>query len=128
VRKLDVYLITKAEIMKLQQDRLEENISRLVKLSDGSGKPSAGFVDALIHSTLEKLEQPDAEVIPQRQGRFIGINWDKVMGLAAIITLVYSAGFEVLLSGLIRINSFFTFTVLIAMIVNLFVYLGGFIL
>jgi hypothetical protein len=114
--------------MKRWQTNLEENISRLIKLADDSGILSQVFADTLIHSTLEKLEQPDAEVIPRRQGRFIGINWDKVMSLAAVITLVYGAGFEVLLSGLIRINSFFTFTVLIAMIVNLFVYLGGFIL
>jgi len=114
--------------MKNKENNLEENISRLVKLSDESGTPSAGFVDNLIHSTIEKLKQPDAEVTPQRQSRFIGINWDKIMGLAAVITLFYGAGLEVLLSGLIRISSFFTFTVLIAMIVNWLVYLGGFIL
>jgi hypothetical protein len=114
--------------MKTNEDNLEKNVSRLVKLSDESSTPSAGFVDTLIHSTLEKLKQPDVEVTPQRQGRFIGINWDKVMGLAAVITLVYGAGFEVLLSGLIKISSLFTFTVLIAMIVNWLVYLGGFIL
>jgi hypothetical protein len=114
--------------MKSSENNLEENISRLVKLSDETGTPSAGFVDTLIHSTLEKLKQPDVGITPQRQGRFIGINWDKVMGLAAVVTLVYGAGFEVLLSGLIRVSSFFTFTVLIAMIVNWLVYLGGFIL
>jgi hypothetical protein len=114
--------------MKSNESNFEKNVSRLVKLSDESDTPSAGFVDTLIHSTLEKLKRPDAEITPQRQGRFIGINWDKVMGLAAVITLVYGAGFEVFLSGLIRISSFFTFTVLIAMIVNWLVYLGGFIL
>jgi hypothetical protein len=114
--------------MKSNESNLKENISRLVKLSDESGTPSAGFVNTLIHSSLERLKQPDVEVTSQRQGRFIGINWDKIMGLAAVITLIYGAGFEVLLSGLVRISSIFTFTVLIAMIVNWLVYLGGFIL
>ena len=114
--------------MKAEQDNFEQNIARLVKLAGESEQPSKAFADSVIQRALDELRPPKAESEQKQSAKFVRVNWDRVMGWAAMIAVVYGAGFEILLSNVIKINPLFTATVVVAMFVNWLVYLGGFVL
>jgi len=120
--------------MKLKNDNLlcrdslaqsDRNISRLVKLTDDSNKPSRAFTESLINNALGKLEQLKT-VKREEKNIILKVSWwEKAMGIAAMIAVVCLAGFGILVSNL---NSFFAVIVVTVMFINRFIYLGGLIL
>ncbi|UCG55779.1 MAG: hypothetical protein JSU70_13010 [Phycisphaerales bacterium] len=114
--------------MKSEHNNLEKNVSRLVKLTGDPQAPGRGFLDATMTAALEQLSGPAVAEKPENGRILAKVNFDRVMGWAAMVTVVWGAGLQLLLSNLVRINPFVAATALVAMVVNWLVYLGGFIL
>lgn len=112
--------------METEQNPLEKNISRLVKLACDSDKPSEVFTNLLIDAALHKLDEPEIKVT--QRGSFLSGNIDKIMSVAAMIAILCGAAFEILISNLVWMNSFFAATVFVTMFTNGLSYIGGLIL
>ena len=109
--------------------QLDKNVSRLVKLADDSRKPREAFVESLITNTLGELKRSVEATEHTRENILSRVNWaDKVMGIAAMITVVCGAGLSILLSFLVKMNAFVAVTVFVMMFVNWLFYLGGLVL
>lgn len=109
--------------------QLDKNMSRLLKLTGDTGKPRRAFVDSLITNTLGELNRSVAANRRARESILMKVSWpDKVMGIAAMITVVCGAGLSILLSVLVKINAFVAVAVFVVMFVNWLVHLGGLIL
>jgi len=107
----------------------EKNISRLVKLADDSNKPGRAFTKSLIDNALSELKRLRVDGRQEEKGIIVKLDWrKKAIGWAAMIAVVCSAGFSILVSYLIQINSFFAMIVLIVMFVNWLFYIGGLVL
>jgi len=107
----------------------EKNISRLVKLAGDSNKPSSAFTESLINDALSELEQSVAGSKQEEKAIIVKLDWrKKAISCAAMIVVICAAGFSILIANLVKINSFFALIVLIAMLVNWLVYIGGLIL
>jgi hypothetical protein len=106
--------------------QLDNNISRLVKLAERPDKPGKEFTESLMKDVFEELRQADSGAV-RGNGNMTVIfsHWEKV---AAMIAVVCSAGFGLLVYILAQVNSFFAAIVLISMLVNGFVYFGELIL
>jgi hypothetical protein len=109
--------------------QLDKNVSRLVKLAGDSSKPREAFVESLITNTLGELNRSVEATKRARENILSKISWsDKVMGIAAMITVVCGAGLSILLSVLVKMNAFVAVAVFVVMFVNWLVYLGGLVL
>jgi hypothetical protein len=109
--------------------QLDKNISRLVKLAGDSSKPREAFVESLITNTLGELNRSVAANRRARESILIKVSWpDKVMGIAAMITVLCGAGLSILLSVLVKLNVFVAMAVFVMMFVSWLVYLGGLVL
>lgn len=75
--------------MKFKENNLEQNISRLVKLTGDSNKPSKTFTDSLIDNAITKLEQAGTN----REHNLKGKLWIRVLSCAAVILVVCGIGF-----------------------------------
>ncbi|MHC4570603.1 MAG: hypothetical protein ACYS0C_00815 [Planctomycetota bacterium] len=107
----------------------EKNISRLVRLAGDSNKPGGAFTESLINDALSDLEQSAVGNKQEEKAIIVKLDWrKKVVSCAAMIVVVCIAGFSILISNLVKINSFFAMIVLIGMFVNWLVYIGGLIL
>ena len=53
--------------MKPENNNLENNISRLVKLAGDSNQPPKGFTDSLINQAIDELSQPDSHARTKEQ-------------------------------------------------------------
>ena len=73
--------------MKPENNNLENNISRLVKLAGDSTQPNKAFTDSLIIKAIDELSQPDAT--RERKSKFMtSKNALKIFAYAASILLV----------------------------------------
>lgn len=109
--------------------QLDKNVSRLVKLAGDSSKPREAFVESLMTNTLGELKRSVEATQRARENILRKISWpDKVMGIAAMITVLCGAGLSILVSLLVKMNAFVAVTVLVIMFVNWLVYLGGLVL
>jgi hypothetical protein len=107
----------------------DKNVSRLVKQAGDSSKPSRAFTESLANNALSELKQSGADRNQEEKGIIAKLDWRKrAIGWAAMIAVVCSAGFGILVSYLIKINSFFAMIVLTVMLANWLVYIGGLIL
>jgi hypothetical protein len=109
--------------MENKQNYLEQNVSRMIRLASDSTEPDPVFTESLINSALQELGRTDTGPAP-----LLGINIDRVMKAAAMITIVCGAGFELLLAGLAWGNTYIASAVTITMLANGFAYIGGLIL
>ena len=112
--------------METEQNILEKNISRLVKLAGDSDKPGQAFTNSLIEAALHKVNEPEMKVM--QWGPFLSGNIDKVMSIAAMIAILCGAAFEILISNLVWMNTAFAATVFVTMFTNGLSYIGGLIL
>ena len=109
--------------------QLDKNISRLVRLSSGTSEPRSAFVQSLVSNALGELKRSVAATKRTRESILTKVSLpDKVMGIAAMITVVCGAGLSILLSALVKINAFVAVAVFVVMFVNWLVYLGGLVL
>lgn len=107
----------------------DKNISRLVKLTGDAIKPSRVFTESLIDNALSELKRFRVDRRQGEKGIIVKLDWrKKAIGCAAMIAVVCGAGFGILVSCLMQINSFFAMIVLIVMFVNRLFYIGGLIL
>ena len=107
----------------------DKNISRLVKLTGDPIKPGRAFTESLIDNALSELKRLRVDGRQKEKGIIAKLDWrKKAIGWAAMIAVVCSAGFGILVSYLIQINSFFAMIVLIVMFVNWLFYIGGLVL
>ena len=107
----------------------EKNISRLVKLAGDSNKPGSAFTESLINNALTELKQSAADSNREEKAIIVKLDWrKKAISCAAMIVVICTAGFSILIANLVKINSLFALIVLIAMFVNWLVYIGGLIL
>lgn len=109
--------------METEKNYLEQNISRLLKLTSDTTGPNPAFRDLLIDSALRQLNQSDAA-----DAALARINIDSVMKIAAMIAVLCGAGVELLLSGLAWFNASLASTVFMVVISNGLTCLGGLIL
>jgi len=77
--------------MKPKENNLEQNISRLVKLTGDSDKPSKAFTDSLIDSAITKLEQAGTSREHNPKGKL----WVRILSCAAVILVVCGIGFAI---------------------------------
>ena len=110
--------------METEKNYLEQNVSRLVRLSGDLSEPNPVFTESLISGTLRELGRMDTSPAPLPGVLTI----DAVMKAAAMIAVVCGAGFELLLAGLAWGNTYIASAVTITMLINGLTYLGGLIL
>ena len=84
---------------------------------------------SLVTNTLGELNRSVAANRRARESILMKVGWpDKVMGIAAMITVLCGAGLSILLSVLVKINAFVAVAVFVVMFVSWLVHLGGLIL
>ena len=100
----------------------DENISRLVKLTDDSNKPGKALVESLINNALSELKKLN---IAKKQ-EIINVSWwEKTMGWAAMFAAACAAGLAIVASALLKISFFLEAVVILTMFFNWLTYLGG---
>ena len=89
--------------MKKKENNLEKNISRLVKLTADSDKPSEAFTESLIDEALQELEQ--AGQGRSREGRKIDMKVTfKTLSWAAVIIVACGVIFSMLMPSLSKVR------------------------
>ncbi len=109
--------------------QLDTNISRLVKLAADSNKPNRAFTRSLIDSAVYELKQSETQRKPKEKSIILKVSWwKKAMGWAAMFAAACGTGLAVILSTLLKINTFLSVIVFVTMFANWLTYLGGLIL
>lgn len=89
--------------MKKKDNNLEKNISRLVKLTADSDKPSEAFTESLIDEALQELEGCGQG--RTREGRTIDMKVTfKTLGWAAVILVACGVVFSIVVSSLQKVS------------------------
>ena len=104
---------------------LDKNFSRLLKLSNGSDKPSRTFTESLINDALNELKRP---VVKNAEAKNIlnSSNWlEMVIGWAAMIAVAFGSGLVVLISVFLKMNLLLEVIVVLTMVFNWINHLGG---
>lgn len=114
--------------MKPEQNTLEQNISRLVKLTGDSNQPGRAFTKELVGSALDELKQV-SEKKKRQENITVKSNWlEKAIGWAAMFAAACSAGLAFVVAALLKVNTFLAATVLMTTFVNWLNYFGGLLL
>jgi len=101
--------------------RSDENISRLVKLTNGSNKPGKAFTESLIDNALGKLKK----LKTARKQEIINVSrWEKTIGWAAMVAAGCGAVLAIVASTLLKINLFLEAVVILTVSFNWLTYLG----
>lgn len=104
----------------------DENISRLVKLADDSGKPSRAFTESLINNALGKLKQVETAKKQEEKNIIMKVSWwGKKLGWAAMVAAACAAELAIIVSTLLKINFFLEAVVILTMFFNWLTFLGG---
>ena len=85
--------------MKSENNNLEKNISRLVKLTGDSNQPGKTFTDSLINDAVSRLRETSADQKRVQKDKTMKINWKKTLAWAASILIVCGLGFGILISN-----------------------------
>ncbi len=101
--------------------REDENILRLVKLTNDSNKPGKAFTESLINNALGKLGQLK---MAKKQEIMNASRWEKTIGWAAMVVAGCGAVLAVVASTLLKINFFLEAVVILSMSFNWLTYLG----
>jgi len=86
--------------MNPKENNLEKNISRLVKLTGDTDKPSKTFSDSLVEQALGELKGSDTSRKREEKRAKMKLNWKKVLAWAATIMIVCALGIGVLVSNM----------------------------
>jgi hypothetical protein len=105
--------------------QLDQNISRLLKLADGSNRPGRAFAESLIDRALGELKR-SAVIKKNRQHAIVRGNWlEKAIGWAAMVAVACGAGLTIVVSALLKMNFLVQAVVVLTMFFNWLTYLGG---
>ncbi len=91
--------------MKLKENNLEKNISRLVKLSGDSNSPSRAFTESLIDDAVGELTKPAAGQEQEERNKTTKTKWLKIFAYAASILIVCSVLIGLTAPSLQRVKS-----------------------
>ncbi len=109
--------------------QLDKNLSRLVKLADDTNRPGEAFTESLIDAVINELKKVDAQTKPEQKYIVVQASWlKKAVGWAAMFAAACGTGLAVILSILLKINTFLAIIVTLTMFANWLTYLGGLIL
>jgi hypothetical protein len=111
--------------MENEDSNLQKNVSRLVKLAGDSDRPGRGFTDSLIESALQELSVDTGTI---RQDGFLRGRVDRVMGIAAMVAVLFGAAAQILLSALASSSPLLAGTLFVTMSANWLSYVGRMIL
>ena len=105
--------------------QLDENISRLLKLTDNSDRPGRAFTESLIDRALRQLKR--SAVNKENRRRAIARpSWlQKTVGWAAMVAVACGAGLTIVVSALLKMNLLVQVIVVLAIFFNWLTYLGG---
>ncbi len=93
--------------MKPENNNLENNISRLVKLAGDSNQPPKGFTDSLINKAIDELSQQPGSATRERKSKFMTANKQlKIFAYAASILLVCGVLISAMLPSLSRTREY----------------------
>jgi Ca-activated chloride channel family protein len=84
--------------MKSENDNLEKNISRLVKLAGDSNQPNKAFTDSLINQAIDELTQKAGKTTRERKSTIMTAK--KIFAYAASILIVCGVLIAVILPSL----------------------------
>ena len=101
--------------MENENDRLLENVSRLVKLAADPAAPGKGFTESLISSAMQELS---ADVGAAPKHAFLRGRLDRAMAVAAAVAIVCGAAVQILFSVLAWSSPAFAGTLLVTTTVN----------
>jgi len=105
--------------------QLDKNLSRLLKLTGKSDKPSRTFTKSLINDALNELKQLDVEKA-ETKNVIILPNWlEKAVGWAAMVAVACGAGFVVIISFFLKVNLLLEVIVVLTIVFNWISSLGG---
>jgi Ca-activated chloride channel family protein len=91
--------------MKRKDDNnLDKNISRLVKLAGDSDKPSKAFSDSLIEDALKQLKEGGADSKREGKDKTMKFNRIKILSWAAVIVLVGGLAAALMMPSLSRVR------------------------
>ncbi|MHC4913716.1 MAG: VWA domain-containing protein, partial [Planctomycetota bacterium] len=82
--------------MKREENNLEKNISRLVKLAGDSEKPAKAFSDSVVEGALSELERAGTDQKREEGGKTMKVNWKRTLSWAAVIVIGCGIGLGVL--------------------------------
>jgi Ca-activated chloride channel family protein len=82
--------------MKREENNLEKNISRLVKLTGDSEKPAKAFSDSVVEGALSELERAGRGGKREEGGKTMKINFKRALSWAAVIVIGCGIGLGVL--------------------------------
>jgi len=85
--------------MNSKENNLEKNISRLVKLTGDTDKPSKAFTDSLTEQALGELKGSGTGRKREEKGVKMKLNLKKILAWAATIMIVCALGIGVLVSN-----------------------------
>jgi len=85
--------------MDSKENNLEKNISRLVKLTGDTDKPSKAFTDSLTEQALGELKKAEGDHKREEKGAKMKLNLKKTLAWAATIMIVCALGLGVLVSN-----------------------------
>jgi Ca-activated chloride channel family protein len=88
--------------MKRKDNNLEQNISRLVKLTGDPDRPSKEFTDALTNDALAKLAKSGKARTGSRKDKPMKIKWLRIFAYAAIIMVVCGVVISLTLPSLVK--------------------------
>lgn len=109
--------------------QLDKNLSRLMKLTCDSNKPTEAFTQSLVSNALGELARSVAASKHARENILLNVSWlDKVIGWAAMVAAACGAGSVFVVSTLLQLNSILLAVMFVTMFVNWLNYLGGLIL
>jgi hypothetical protein len=105
--------------------QLDKNLSRLLKLTDRSDRPGGKFTESLISEALSELKQPQIEKAGAKNVT-VRSGWlERAIGWAAMIAVACGAGLLMLISIVLKMNLLLEVIVVLTMVFNWLIYLGG---
>jgi len=92
--------------MKPEENNLEKNISRLVKLTGDSSNPSKAFADSLIDNALGELKKSATDQKREERNKPMKTKWVKIFAYAASILIVCSVVIALTIPSLNRVRRY----------------------
>ena len=108
--------------------QLDENISRLLKLTEDSNEPGTAFTESLIDRALGRLER---STVDEKYGKhaIVRPNWlEKAMSWAAMVAVACGGGLTIVVSALLKMSFLAQAVIVSNIFFNWLTFLGGSIL
>ena len=105
--------------------QLDENVSRLLKLTEDSDKPGRAFTESLVDRALSELKRSAVDK-KNRKRTIVRTNWpEKAMGWAAMVAVACGAGLTIVVSALLKMNFLVQAVIVSTIFFNWLTYIGG---